>query len=54
MTKSWIVASKATGKAVLETFDPKVVKAINTTKYEVYTSLQWLQKVNRESKTKKK
>lgn len=31
---SWVIREKATGKVLFETFNPKVVKALNTAKYE--------------------
>ncbi len=43
---SWVVASKATGKAVFETYSAEVVGAVNREKYEVYTIYDWLVKVN--------
>lgn len=34
-TASWVVTEKATGKPVLETFDPDVARKVNTEKYAV-------------------
>jgi len=45
-TASWIIIEKATGKAVLETFNPKVMEAINTEKYEAIPVLQYLASLN--------
>lgn len=39
---SWIVVDRRTGKAVLETFNPKIAKAVNQERYEVLTALQYL------------
>jgi len=47
---SWIVTRKETGAAVLETFSPKVANAINRTKYNVETALDYLCRVNAEIK----
>jgi hypothetical protein len=43
---SWIVVSKATGKPVFETFSQKTVEQVNQDKYEVMTTLEWLQLFN--------
>lgn len=45
---SWIIVSKTTGKPVIELFSRKLVDLVNVEKYEVFTSLEWLQKFNRE------
>ncbi len=45
---SWIIVSKATGKAVFETFDRHVADRINTRKYMVLTAIQYLGTFNRE------
>lgn len=39
---SWVIVSKATGKAVLETFSSDVAQAINLEKYRVVPILDWL------------
>ncbi|WP_448955740.1 hypothetical protein [Labrys neptuniae] len=39
---SWIVVDRATGKAVLETFERRTAEAINQARYEVVTTAQWL------------
>ena len=44
---SWVIVEKATGKAVLETFNRKVASAVNTKRYEVVPILQYLYKLNR-------
>lgn len=49
---SWVVISKETGKAVLETFDFKVAKAINLQKYKVVPILAYLQDFNSKVKGK--
>ena len=45
---SWIVVSKETGKAVFETWNENVVIAVDETRYDIFTALAWLQKINRE------
>lgn len=47
---SWVVREKATGKPVLETFDPTVAAKINTEKYEVVPILEHLQSLNESTK----
>lgn len=44
---SWIIVSKETGAAVLETFQKSVAEKINTAKYEVLTALQYLMGLNK-------
>lgn len=44
---SWVIVSRATGRAVLETFERRTAEAINANRYEVLTALQWLHRVNR-------
>lgn len=46
-TASWVVRDKSTGKAVLETFDPKKVEALNTEKYEAVPIGEYLGDYNR-------
>jgi hypothetical protein len=43
---SWIVVSRETGNAILETFSRKVANAINAENYEVLTAHQWLARFN--------
>lgn len=49
-SNSWIVSSKETGKAVLESYNPKIVTAINVDKYQVETAYDYLCRVSREIK----
>lgn len=44
---SWVVVRKATGEAVLETFNPELAAAINRDAYDVVPVLEWLQGLNR-------
>lgn len=43
---SWIVVSRATGLAVLETFSHATASRVNQAAYEVLTALQWLVRIN--------
>jgi len=43
---SWVVVSRATDEAVLETFSPVVAGAVNLSRYEVLTTYQWLCRFN--------
>lgn len=49
-TASWIIREKATGAAVLETYNKRVADAINKEKYEAVPALQHLQELNRKLK----
>lgn len=42
---SWVIADKATGQAVMETFNFELVQFVNLNKYTVYTISAWLAKV---------
>ena len=44
---SWVIVEKSTGKAVLETFNPKVLSALNTEKYEAVEIGKYLGNLNR-------
>lgn len=46
-TASWVVRNKATGEVILETYNPKLVAALNAEKYEAVPILQYLQSLNR-------
>jgi hypothetical protein len=43
---SWVIVDRTTGQAVLETFNEAVARAVNQTRYEVLTALQWLGRIN--------
>jgi hypothetical protein len=45
-TASWVIRDKATGEAVLETFDRRKVEALNTAKYEAVPVQQHLAQLN--------
>jgi hypothetical protein len=49
-TASWVVVQKDTGKVILETFDPKMVAAINLDRYRVIPILKYLTSLNRQIK----
>jgi hypothetical protein len=44
---SWVIREIATGRVVLETFDPRKVAALNTARYEAVPVLAYLQSLNR-------
>lgn len=46
---SWVVVSKETGTAVLETYQHKLVEAVNADKYDVLSSYQYLVNLNNRS-----
>jgi hypothetical protein len=43
---SWVIKEKATGRVIMETFDPAKVKALNTVKYEAVPILKHLVGLN--------
>ena len=43
---SWVVISKETGQAVLETFSRKTADAVNLDRYRVVPILEWLGSLN--------
>ena len=43
---SWVIVDRATGAAVMETFDQELAEAVHPDKYEVLTALQWLCRFN--------
>jgi hypothetical protein len=45
-TTSWVIVSKETGTAVLETFNAKTAAAINRERYNVVPILEWLVSLN--------
>jgi hypothetical protein len=47
---SWIIRERTTGRVVIETFSARVVKALNTAKYEAVPILEYLQDLNRSLK----
>ena len=49
---SWIIVSKATGRAVLETFSQAVADAVNREKYEVWSAYEYLVDLNKRIKAK--
>ena len=50
MTTSWVIVERSTGNALFETFNPKLVAAINTIRYQVVPILEYLQALNAEIK----
>lgn len=47
-SSSWVICDRSTGKAVMETFNPKVVSAINTARYEAVPILKYLEGLNQQ------
>lgn len=47
---SWIVVDRRTGKPVIEIYTRDIAEAVNQTRYEVLTALQWLQRFNRQQR----
>lgn len=43
---SWVIVDRATGKAVLETFNFELCQFININRYRVVPILAWLQSLN--------
>lgn len=50
---SWVIRNKKTGAAVMETFNPEIVKRINEAKYEAVPILQHLHEINLAIKAQK-
>lgn len=46
-TRSWVIKEKATGAIVLETFNAKVVDALNTVKYHAVPIQEHLAGLNK-------
>lgn len=49
-TYSWVIVSLATGQAVLETYNEKLSRAINTDKYKAVPVHVWLASINQQSR----
>lgn len=47
MSASWVIREKATKAVVCETFNRRVVDALNTAKYEAVPIQQYLAELNR-------
>ena len=41
-TTSWVIVSLSTGQAVCETFQPRIIAKLNTTRYKAVPILDWL------------
>ena len=48
---SWIICKKTTGEAIVETFNKKIVDAINTDKYKATPILEYLISLNKGNKS---
>ena len=46
-TASWVIVSKQSGKAVLETFDSSLIDCINQKLYKAIPILEYLQNLNK-------
>lgn len=46
-TASWVIRNKETGEVIAETFNRKVVEALNTAKYEAVPIGEYLASLNR-------
>lgn len=44
---SWVIVDRATGKAVLETYNAELCQFVNIERYRVVPILYWLQELNR-------
>ncbi len=53
-TASWVVVSKATGEAVLETFSRAVANRVDRGRYDVLPALDYLYRLNRSIKEESK
>jgi len=49
-TVSWVIVSKQSGKAILETFDSSLVNCINQKLYKAVPILEYLQNLNKSLK----
>ena len=49
-TASWVIVSKQSGKAILETFDSSLVNCINQKLYKAVPILEYLQNLNKSLK----
>lgn len=47
---SWVIRNKTTKEVVAETFSSKIVKALNTAKYEAVPIQEYLEEFNRKVK----
>lgn len=50
---SWTIVRRATGEAILETFERTTAERVNQERYEVLTTLQWLIRFNARIKQEK-
>lgn len=52
MCNSWVILNRETMQPVMEFFNPQLVALVNLNKYEVMTTLEWLQMFNASVKAK--
>lgn len=48
-TASWEIRERVTGRVICETFEARLVAALNTLKYEAVPILEYLQDLNQEN-----
>ena len=48
-TASWVIRNRTTGAVMFETFNRKIVAALNTAKYEAVPILEYLASLNRQA-----
>lgn len=48
---SWVIREKATGNVIAETFNKKIVNALNTNKYEAVPIHKYLASLNAKATT---
>lgn len=46
-TASWVICEIATGKAIFETYNPKIVEILNTKRYKAVPILEYLCSLNK-------
>jgi hypothetical protein len=49
-TASWVIVETATGRAVMETWQPAIVEKINREKYHATPIVEWLSSFNQAAK----
>jgi hypothetical protein len=44
---SWVIIDRSTGKPICETFEPAWLEQVDGERFEILTTLEWLQRYNR-------
>lgn len=47
ITASWVIRERETGRVICETFNKRIVAALNTARYEAVPILEYLASFNR-------